>query len=136
MEGRAWRAPSFCEVWRRFRKPGWLSSTQIARKGAKSSRSSNPRVGNVRSPLGTVRHQPFLSGARPKVGGRGSQRARGEPRGHEVDSFFPGGTRASSHLPGRSHSRGDGIPVVDKFRFPSELFHCYILVAFPSSMKI
>lgn len=81
MEGRAWRAPSFCEVWRRFRKPGWLSSTQIARKGAKSSRSSNPRVGNVLSPLGTVRHQPFLSWARPKVGGRGSQRARGEPRG-------------------------------------------------------
>ena len=30
---------------------------------------------------------------------------------------------------------GDGIPVVDKFGFPSELFHDYILVAFPSSMK-
>ena len=30
---------------------------------------------------------------------------------------------------------GDGVPVVDKFRFPSELFHDYILVAFPSSMK-
>lgn len=81
MEGRAWCAPSFCEVWRRFRKPAWLASKQIARKGAKSSRSSNPRVGNVLSPLGTVRHQPFLSEPVPKSGEGAPSEPGGSPGG-------------------------------------------------------
>lgn len=81
MEGRAWRAPSFCEVWRRFRKPGWLASTQTAWKGAKSSRSSNPRVGNVLSPPGTARHQPFLSKLVPKSGEGAPSEPGGSPGG-------------------------------------------------------
>lgn len=48
----------------------------------------------------------------------------------------------SEFTPGRpdslllSHLRGSGIPIMDEFGFPSEIFHYYVLAAVPYSMKI
>lgn len=108
-EGKAARSPSFCEVEGRFRNSRvWCTSSQTARKGAKSSRSPNARVGNALSPLSTARKQLFLSQhiPKPEVGGGGPEPcARGKPRGRTCS--FAAGKRGSfldARSPESSHS--------------------------------
>lgn len=53
-----------------------LALVHTARKGAKSSRGPNPRMGNALSPLGTARKQLFLSEPIPKPEKGGSPQVR------------------------------------------------------------